>query len=54
MTASMMHGDEEACGTMTSGGTESILMACKAYRDWGAATKGIKTAEMYVHIYIFV
>jgi sphinganine-1-phosphate aldolase len=33
----------------TSGGTESILMACKAYRDWARATKGITRPEMYVH-----
>ena len=33
MTAEMLHGSEEAVGTMTSGGTESILMAMKAYRD---------------------
>lgn len=30
---------------MTSGGTESILMACKAYRDL-AYEKGIKQPEM--------
>eukprot|EP00698_Gefionella_okellyi_P006559 TRINITY_DN15891_c0_g1_i1.p1 TRINITY_DN15891_c0_g1~~TRINITY_DN15891_c0_g1_i1.p1 ORF type:complete len:559 (+),score=141.18 TRINITY_DN15891_c0_g1_i1:46-1722(+) len=46
MTVNMLHGDAEACGTMTSGGTESILMACKAYRDWGRAVKGIKRAEI--------
>eukprot|EP00698_Gefionella_okellyi_P023577 TRINITY_DN809_c0_g1_i1.p1 TRINITY_DN809_c0_g1~~TRINITY_DN809_c0_g1_i1.p1 ORF type:complete len:463 (+),score=94.06 TRINITY_DN809_c0_g1_i1:1432-2820(+) len=46
MTVNMLHGDAEACGVMTSGGTESILMACKAYRDWGRATKGIKRAEI--------
>ena len=33
MTAQMLHGGEDAVGTMTSGGTESILMAMKAYRD---------------------
>jgi len=33
MTAEMMNGDDEVCGIMTSGGTESILMACKSYRD---------------------
>ena len=33
MTAAMLHGGDEAVGTMTSGGTESILMAMKAYRD---------------------
>ena len=33
MTASMLNGDEKAVGTMTTGGTESILLAVKAYRD---------------------
>lgn len=26
-------GDNEGCGNITTGGTESILMACKTYRD---------------------
>jgi sphinganine-1-phosphate aldolase len=29
MTASMLHGDDNVRGTMTSGGTESLLMAVK-------------------------
>lgn len=33
MTASMLHGGEEAVGTLSSGGTESILLAVKTYRD---------------------
>lgn len=33
MTADMLNGDEEVVGTMTSGGTESILMAVKAARE---------------------
>ncbi len=33
MTADMLHGDDQVVGTMTSGGTESILMAVKAARD---------------------
>jgi sphinganine-1-phosphate aldolase len=33
MTASMLNGGPEAVGTMTSGGTESILLAVKAARD---------------------
>ena len=33
MSASMLHGGSESCGTMTTGGTESILMAVKAARD---------------------
>jgi glutamate/tyrosine decarboxylase-like PLP-dependent enzyme len=33
MTADMLNGDSEVVGTMTSGGTESILMAVKAARE---------------------
>src|SRR5687767_1407235 len=33
MTASMLNGDREVVGTMTSGGTESILLAVKSSRD---------------------
>ena len=33
MTATMLHGDANAVGTMTSGGTESLLLAVKTYRD---------------------
>lgn len=33
---------------MTSGGTESILMACKAYRDYARQVKGIKKPEIVV------
>ncbi|MEE4608009.1 MAG: aspartate aminotransferase family protein [Desulfobacteraceae bacterium] len=37
---------DAVCGTMTSGGSESILMAMKVYRDWGRAAKGITTPEV--------
>ncbi|CAJ1416073.1 unnamed protein product [Effrenium voratum] len=40
MVINMYNGGPDACGAFTTGGTESILMAMKAYRDWGAA-KGI-------------
>ena len=33
MTADMLNGDPQTVGTMTSGGTESILLAVKAARD---------------------
>ncbi len=36
------------CGVVTSGGTESILLAMKAYRDWGLDQKGITVPEMIV------
>jgi sphinganine-1-phosphate aldolase len=34
MTASLLGGDEHVVGTLTSGGTESLLMAVKTARDW--------------------
>lgn len=33
MTASLLNGDDHTVGCMTSGGTESILLAMKTYRD---------------------
>ena len=33
MACELLHGGPQAVGSMTSGGTESILMAVKAYRD---------------------
>lgn len=50
MTASMLNGDEQTAGTMTSGGTESLLMAVKTYRDWAAITKGISQPEMVLPV----
>jgi sphinganine-1-phosphate aldolase len=35
MTAALLGGDEQASGTMTSGGTDSLLMAVLAAREWG-------------------
>ncbi|XP_063237061.1 sphingosine-1-phosphate lyase [Bacillus rossius redtenbacheri] len=46
MTAELFHGGPASCGTMTTGGTESILMACKAYRDYAREEWGIKHPEI--------
>jgi glutamate/tyrosine decarboxylase-like PLP-dependent enzyme len=49
MTANMLGAnlvDREIVGTVTSGGTESILLAMKAYRDWARKSKGITKPEM--------
>ena len=54
MTARMLNADavkahnpgDQVCGTLTSGGTESILMAMKAYRDWARKEKGISSPEV--------
>lgn len=45
MACSLFNGGPDSCGTVTSGGTESILMACKAYRDM-AHERGIKHPEI--------
>ncbi|KAH7280349.1 hypothetical protein KP509_37G062900 [Ceratopteris richardii] len=38
----------QICGNMTSGGTESILMAVKSTRDYMRSTKGITKPEMII------
>ena len=51
MTANMLNADkaeDEIVGTVTSGGTESILLAMKTYRDRARAEKGISEPEMIV------
>ncbi|XP_034081597.1 sphingosine-1-phosphate lyase 1 isoform X1 [Gymnodraco acuticeps] len=45
MSCTLFHGGPNSCGAVTSGGTESILMACKAYRDM-AYERGIKYPEI--------
>ena len=34
MIADLFNGDSKVCGNLTAGGTESILLAVKTYRDW--------------------
>ncbi len=51
MTAAMLGSKSKSsggqvCGNMTSGGTESILMAVKSTRDFMRATRGISAPEM--------
>lgn len=52
MTASILGGGPDGlrsvCGTVSSGGTESILLAMRTYRDWAAAEKGITRPEIVV------
>ena len=40
--------DDEVCGVVSSGGTESILLAMKTYRDWARDMKGITKPEMII------
>lgn len=55
MTADMLGGrsvpenagpNAKICGTVSSGGTESILLAMKTYRDWARDRKGVTTPEI--------
>jgi glutamate/tyrosine decarboxylase-like PLP-dependent enzyme len=50
MTANMLGGSNEVCGTISSGGTESIMLAMKTYRDYARETKGITKPEMIVPV----
>ncbi|MDX1413854.1 MAG: aminotransferase class V-fold PLP-dependent enzyme, partial [Candidatus Promineifilaceae bacterium] len=53
MTAGMLGAGkvkDEICGSVSSGGTESILLAMKTYRDWAAETRGITEPEMILPI----
>ena len=57
MTANMLgsgaiecNPKNKICGTVTSGGTESILLAMKTYRDRAYVEKGITQPEMIVPV----
>ncbi|XP_021723067.1 sphingosine-1-phosphate lyase-like [Chenopodium quinoa] len=55
MTAAMLGSKDKAsggqiCGNMTSGGTESILLAVKSSRDYMRTKKGIKKPEMIIPV----
>ena len=45
MCCSMFHGGPDACGVLTAGGTESIIMAMMAYRQM-AYERGIRKPEI--------
>ncbi len=48
MTSGLLGGDAETAGNMTSGGTESILMAVKTARDWARSRAPAITAPEMV------
>ncbi len=45
-TASLLHGDDDVAGFLTSGGTESILCGVLAARERGATERGIADPEI--------
>ena len=49
MTANLLNGgDEGVCGCLSSGGTESIVLAVKTHREWALREKGITEPEIIV------
>ena len=51
MTADMLGGTgQDVCGTVSSGGTESIMLAMKTYRDWARDKQGVTRPEMVVPV----
>ncbi len=60
MVAKLLHGDavkdhnpqDDVCGTITSGGTESIFNGVYIHREWGREEKGIQEPEMVVPVTI--
>jgi glutamate/tyrosine decarboxylase-like PLP-dependent enzyme len=49
-TADILHGTDEVCGVVTSGGTESCLMAVKTYRHMARDRRGVRKPEMIMPV----
>lgn len=45
-TVDLLHGPADACGVVTSGGTESCLLAVKTYRDKARKQRRVTAPEM--------
>ncbi|KAJ3101499.1 hypothetical protein HDU97_001314 [Phlyctochytrium planicorne] len=50
MVLNMYNAPSTACGSVTSGGTESLLMAIKAYRDRARDLRGVTEPEMVIPV----
>jgi sphinganine-1-phosphate aldolase len=48
--ADLLHGTPEVCGVVTSGGTESCLLAVKTYRDLARSQRGVTAPEMVLPV----
>lgn len=47
-TADILNGPPEVCGVVTSGGTESCMLAVKTYRDMAREKRRVKKPEMVI------
>eukprot|EP01083_Nonionella_stella_P213235 769272_1 len=52
MTISLFHGhvDDGHCGLVTTGGTESLILAVRAYKNYGKKVKNIQRPELIVPV----
>jgi len=50
MCCDLFNGGPTSCGCVTSGGTESIILAIKAYRDHARENKGVENPNIIVPI----
>ncbi|KAJ1963955.1 Dihydrosphingosine phosphate lyase [Dipsacomyces acuminosporus] len=50
MVLDLYNGTGECCGTTTSGGTESIIMAVRAHVVWGREVRGINNPNIVVPV----
>ena len=48
MTGSLFHGGPDMCGTMTSGGTESLILAVLAYRGYAQESRGVTRPNIVI------
>jgi sphinganine-1-phosphate aldolase len=46
MTMNLFNPEKECCSIITTGGTESNLLAVRTYKEWAYATKGITKPEI--------
>ncbi len=50
MVLNLFHAPSTGCGAVTTGGTESILLALRTYKEYGKKIKGIKKPEIILPI----
>ena len=50
----LYEGDKNVCGTVTTGGTESIILSCKSHRDYYKKNKNIIEPEIIAPVSVHV
>jgi sphinganine-1-phosphate aldolase len=50
MPSTNANPDQKACGSLTTGGTDSIYQSVYAHREWGLEKKGITHPEIVIPV----